>query len=273
MAFACEQTDMTAAWAVLWGLLGLVILLLREAIKDMGRGEVQTRLSQLPQALLWLAVRQVPKEWRDELGGEWRSELAAIRREATGTPLTGLAHGLLFAAVLVIRARAIARAYAGRPQALAMVWDVMRRLAIGRIPFTARNRTTQPTTGDFALAPAGGAGSGTISIRRSIAIATGLALTAGTALTLYATRPDHGLNAVDYPIELSSICTNLGGIVAPPAEQNAAYQYRCQDSKQPITKQQIAQQCRIQWGPNAKLVLRDPDSASGWTCHTPGALV
>lgn len=78
------------------------------------------------------------------------------------------------------------------------------------------------------------------------------------------------LGGIDHPIELSPICKDLGGIVAPHAEKNAAYQYQCRDSKKTIAKQQIAQQCRIQWGPNAKLELRDPDSASGWTCHTPG---
>jgi hypothetical protein len=78
------------------------------------------------------------------------------------------------------------------------------------------------------------------------------------------------LVGTDHSVELSPICKDLGGLVAPPAEKNAAYQYQCRDSKQTITRQQIAQRCRIQWGPNAKLVLRDPDSASGWTCHTPG---
>jgi len=77
---------------------------------------------------------------------------------------------------------------------------------------------------------------------------------------------------VDHPIELSPICQRLGGIVAPHAEKDAAYHYRCRRSKQTITKHQIEQRCVTQWGPNARLVLIDPDSASGWTCHTPGVL-
>ncbi|SRR6266516_4232153 len=88
---------------------------------------------------------------------------------------------------------------------------------------------------------------------------------------------DRGRNYItgeDHPIELQPICTNLnqGRIVAPPAEKNAAFHYRCARSKQMITRGQIEQRCITQWGRNAKLVLRDPDSASGWKCHTPGWL-
>ena len=186
---------MTAAWAVLGGLLGLVILLFREAIKDMCRSELKARLSQLPQALLWLAVRQLPKKWRDELGGEWRYELDEIRRVNSETPLTALAYGIFFAAGLFIRARSIARGYAGRPQAFAMVWDTVCRLALSWIPFSARNRTTGLDTGDLAPAVPG-SGNGAISIRRPVAIAAGLALTAGTALALYTSGSGHGLKSI-----------------------------------------------------------------------------
>jgi hypothetical protein len=171
------------------GALGLAILLLGEAIKDLSRGELQARLSQLPQALLWLAVRQVPKEWRNDLRSEWRSELDAIRREKSETPLTGLAHGIFFATGLLVRARIIARAYAGRPQVSAIVWEAIRRRIIRGIPLLVRNRAVRPSTGDPALAAPGGSGSGTIVIRRPVAIAVALALTTGTALTLYAVTP------------------------------------------------------------------------------------
>ena len=77
---------------------------------------------------------------------------------------------------------------------------------------------------------------------------------------------------VDHPIELSPICQGLGGIAAPHAEKDAAYHYRCKRSKQTIAKEQIEQRCRTQWGADARLVLIDPDSASGWTCRTPGVL-
>jgi hypothetical protein len=77
---------------------------------------------------------------------------------------------------------------------------------------------------------------------------------------------------VNHPIELSPLCKYLGGIVAPPAERDAAYQYRCAHSQRAISRNQIRLRCISQWGPSARLVLLDPNSASGWTCHTPGIL-
>lgn len=77
---------------------------------------------------------------------------------------------------------------------------------------------------------------------------------------------------VDKPIELRPLCEHLGGIVAPPAEDNAAFHYRCARSVGPITRLQIERRCKDQWGADAELVLRDPDSASGWKCHRRGLL-
>jgi len=48
----------------------------------------------------------------------------------------------------------------------------------------------------------------------------------------------------------------------------AAYQYM-PGLKQPITNSKSHAECRIQWGPNAKLVLRDPDSHREWDVATP----
>lgn len=80
------------------------------------------------------------------------------------------------------------------------------------------------------------------------------------------------LFGVDHPIELAPICKDLGGIIVPPAERDAAYQYHCGRSSRPISRHEVEQRCVAQWGPAAKLVLLDPDSASGWTCQTPGWL-
>lgn len=80
----------------------------------------------------------------------------------------------------------------------------------------------------------------------------------------------HYFSGVDQPIELSTICKNLGGIVPPNAETDAAYKWRCADSQQAISPSQVKQMCRTEWGPKAQLVLRDPNSAAGWKCHIPG---
>jgi hypothetical protein len=78
----------------------------------------------------------------------------------------------------------------------------------------------------------------------------------------------------DQPIELQPICDELrqGKVIAPHAEKDAAYHYRCAQSRQWITEQQIRRRCVEQWGEDARLVLKDPDSASGWKCHTRGRL-
>jgi hypothetical protein len=80
----------------------------------------------------------------------------------------------------------------------------------------------------------------------------------------------HHVSGIDEPIELSPICANLGGIVAPHAEAGAAYKWRCALSQQTITPSQIKQMCTTQWGPKARLILRDANSAAGWKCNIPG---
>lgn len=80
------------------------------------------------------------------------------------------------------------------------------------------------------------------------------------------------LVGVDHPIELAPICVNRGGIMSPPAEDNAAFHWRCMDSRRPISRAQIEQRCKDEWGSAARLVLRDPNAAAGWTCHTRGLL-
>jgi len=77
---------------------------------------------------------------------------------------------------------------------------------------------------------------------------------------------------VDRPIELKPLCQQFGGIVAPPTERNAAFHYHCVGSNEPITRTQIKQRCKDQWGLSAKLVLRNPDSAAGWKCHVGGLI-
>jgi hypothetical protein len=68
----------------------------------------------------------------------------------------------------------------------------------------------------------------------------------------------------DHPIELQPICDALhqGKVVPPHAETNAAYHYRCTDSHELITRQQIANVCATEWS-GGHLVLRNPDSADG----------
>lgn len=103
-------------------------------------------------------------------------------------------------------------------------------------------------------------------------VAAILAPPLGSAIYNVADRVDSGLFGVDHPVELKPICDHLGGIVPPPSEINAAYQWRCDGSQSTITKREIQQRCVAQWGSDAVAVLHDPNSAAGWKCHTPGLL-
>jgi hypothetical protein len=106
---------------------------------------------------------------------------------------------------------------------------------------------------------------------RVLRVATTVSVGAVVGLGLFLATPSGRQDAfgVNEPIELSPLCVNAGGIVAPPAEINAAFQYRCR-SGHVITRAQIGQRCTTQWGPTAQLVLEDRNSAAGWTCHVPG---
>jgi hypothetical protein len=120
------------------------------------------------------------------------------------------------------------------------------------------------TSGDFSPSKA----------RQTARIATLVlvGLMVGLILPLLTPQGRSATFGVNHPIELRPLCEGLGGIIAPPAERDAAFHYRCKSSTDTITQAQIEQRCHDQWGTRARLVLRDRDSAAGWTCHTPGWL-
>jgi hypothetical protein len=121
----------STGWAVVLGLLGFVVLIFRNVITNVCGKELWTRFNQLPEVLLWLAVRQLPREWRDDLRGEWRAELDAIPRETSKeVPLTQLGRRLRFAGSLLLRGRIVAREFAGRPSRLVSIWDILRRFVL-----------------------------------------------------------------------------------------------------------------------------------------------
>jgi cellulose synthase (UDP-forming) len=107
------------------GLLLLAVLLLRDALTDMCQREIQTRLNQLPQVLLGLAILRLPTDWRDDVGGEWRSELDAIRRNLAETPVTALLRELSFSIGLLIHGRAVVRALTGDMGLLATIGGLL----------------------------------------------------------------------------------------------------------------------------------------------------
>ena len=100
---------MRIGWAVLVGIICLTIWLLRNATREMLREEMQTRLCQIPNAVIHVAVLRLPEQARIELASEWRSELAFIVNDTEGLPITRLLCGVRFAGSLLWTAREMAR--------------------------------------------------------------------------------------------------------------------------------------------------------------------
>jgi hypothetical protein len=87
----------------------LIVVPLRGVFADMCKEEMQARLELLPQALLCLAVCQLPPQIRDDLEEEWRSELAHILKASDGLPITQLIRGVHYATSMILPARIIGR--------------------------------------------------------------------------------------------------------------------------------------------------------------------
>ena len=63
------------------------------------------------------------------------------------------------------------------------------------------------------------------ALRVATTVSVGVVIGLGLFLATPAGRQD--TLGVDQSIELSPLCVHAGGIVAPPAEINAAYHYHC----------------------------------------------
>jgi DNA-binding transcriptional MerR regulator len=99
---------MSIAWALLAGLICLVIWLLRNAAGEMLKEEMQTRLCRIPNALIRVAVLRLPEHGRSDFADEWLSELAFIVNGTEGLPVTRLLRGIRFAGSLLCTAREMA---------------------------------------------------------------------------------------------------------------------------------------------------------------------
>lgn len=75
---------MRLGWALLAGLICLIIWLLRNATGEMLREEMQTRLCRIPNAVIRVAVLRLPEQGRSEMADEWLSELAFIVNRTEG---------------------------------------------------------------------------------------------------------------------------------------------------------------------------------------------
>ncbi len=104
---------MRFGWALLAGLICLVIWLVRNAAGEMMKEEMQTRLCRIPNAVIRVAVLRLPEQTRHELADEWLSELAFIVNDTEGLPVTRLLRGIRYAGRLLWTAREMAHELAG----------------------------------------------------------------------------------------------------------------------------------------------------------------
>jgi hypothetical protein len=100
-------------WASLWAFALFAAGLFVATVSGMVQDEIRGRLGQVPYALIRLAVSRVPRDLRDDLGDEWRSEVAGILKAAEDVPVTGLVHAAWFAVGLLLRSAAVAREFSG----------------------------------------------------------------------------------------------------------------------------------------------------------------
>lgn len=100
---------MRPAWIFAVGLFLLLAWSFRSTVAEMCREEMRTRLGLLPYALIRLAAGRLPHQVRNDVGDEWRDELAFILEATDGLPLTRLIRGTRYAAGLLLVSRGIGR--------------------------------------------------------------------------------------------------------------------------------------------------------------------
>ncbi len=210
---------MNAAWFSLCGLGLLGIWLLRDAITEMCKEEIRTRVGRFPYVLLRVVAMRIERALREEALHEWRIELDFILSDTDGLPVTRLLRGIHFSVSLLVhtllpcaRIRELIAAYWWRASSrglsrtavmgsyvrLVVVIDGLSALASGQFAFLASfGASGKPVVAYLAVsaglpliwisgvALAGGyhngvAGSGLNECRRILR--AGLSLTGGVAI-------------------------------------------------------------------------------------------
>lgn len=87
---------MNAAWVGLCGSALLAVWLLRDALTDLCKEEVRTRLTELPYTVLRIVVLRIARPERHDVLTEWRAELDFILSETDGLPITRLLRGVRY---------------------------------------------------------------------------------------------------------------------------------------------------------------------------------
>jgi exopolysaccharide biosynthesis polyprenyl glycosylphosphotransferase len=116
---------MNAVWLGLCGAGFLVVWLLRDALTDMCKEEIRTRLVRLPHAVLRVVAIRIPRGERQEVLAEWSAELDFILSETDGLPVTRLLRGVWYSVSLL---GLLLPFTVARDRIAAYWWEVTRRL-------------------------------------------------------------------------------------------------------------------------------------------------
>jgi hypothetical protein len=168
--------------ALLAALVAVVIFVVAQfltVIAELFRIEFRTRLRQLPDFLVRLAVRRIPAVQRDDLGREW---LAEVHRLVHGTaeelPVSSLATAIFYALGLLVRGPAIAREFSGTKRHAIDMRATLRRLLARRMP-----------GGPVGVGSGPGAGAGSVAVSIPVTAAISISVALAAALAVYGTRP------------------------------------------------------------------------------------
>jgi hypothetical protein len=99
---------MSWSWVVFLLIGGAAGWVAKAVVGRMIEEEPATRLGRIPFAILSLAAARLPRDLRNHLAAEWRTELQFILRKTDGRPLTRLRRGSRYAIGLLISAPAVA---------------------------------------------------------------------------------------------------------------------------------------------------------------------
>lgn len=85
----------------IWLVFGLVGGVVMATFTDLLSEEMRTRLDRLPLALIWVAVRRLPRHAREDVRREWIGELHEFLHGDQAVPVTRLVKGIWFAFGLI----------------------------------------------------------------------------------------------------------------------------------------------------------------------------
>jgi len=149
-------------------------------------------MSRIPFAILALAAARLPRELRDELAAEWRTELQFILRTTESRPRTRLRRGIHYAVGLLISAPAVAEGLRGdarivlrAARLLGVVAAISCAAWVSLLSYDCLNFTVLISGGSFSYVSVGGTLTNVQNLaRQEMMLAASYAVGSGALLCL-----------------------------------------------------------------------------------------